>query len=67
MPVWMRTLAFVMLGISIGSAVTPEAPGEIRSWPCSVCLLLLAIGAPTAASAVHLTRVRGWDVMTVRY
>jgi uncharacterized protein len=67
MPNWVRTLAFVMLGISIGSAVTPEALGEIRSWPGSVCLLLLAIGATTAASAVHLTRVRGWDVMTARY
>src|SRR4051812_36526975 len=67
MPNWVRTLAFVMLGISIGSAVTPEALGEIRSWPGSVCLLLLTIGATTAASAVHLTRVRGWDVMTARY
>jgi len=67
MPNWMRTLAFVMLGISIGSTVTPEALGEIRSWPGSVCLLLLGIGATTAASAIHLTRVRGWDVMTARY
>lgn len=67
MPNWMRTLAFVMLGISIGSAVTPDALGEIRTWPGSVCLLLLAVGATTAASSVHLTRVRGWDAMTARY
>jgi uncharacterized membrane protein AbrB (regulator of aidB expression) len=53
----MRTLAFVMLGISIGSSVTPEALGEIQAWPGSVCLLLLAVGATTAASAFHLTLV----------
>jgi uncharacterized protein len=67
MPTWIRTLAFVLLGISIGSAVTPEALGEVQAWPGSVCLLLLAVGATTAASAFHLTRVRGWDVMTARY
>jgi uncharacterized protein len=67
MPTWIRTLAFVLLGISIGSAVTPEALGEVQAWPGSVCLLLLAVGATTAASAFHLTRMRGWDVMTARY
>jgi uncharacterized protein len=67
MPNWMRTLAFVMLGISIGSSVTPEALGEIQAWPGSVCLLLLGVAATTAASAFHLTRARGWDVMTARY
>ena len=67
MPNWMRTLAFVMLGISIGSSVTPEALGEIQAWPGSVCLLLLGVAATTAASAFHLARVRGWDVMTARY
>jgi membrane AbrB-like protein len=67
MPNWMRTLAFVMLGISIGSAVTPEALSEIQAWPGSVCLLLLGVAATTAASAFHLTRVRGWDVTTARY
>jgi uncharacterized protein len=67
MPNWMRTLAFVLLGISIGSSVTPEALGEIQAWPGSVCLLLLGVAATTAASAFHLTRARGWDVMTARY
>jgi membrane AbrB-like protein len=56
-----------MLGISIGSSVTPEALGEIQAWPGSVCLLLLGVAATTAASAFHLARVRGWDVMTARY
>ena len=67
MPTWIRTLAFVLLGISIGSAVTPEALGEVQAWPGSVCLLLLAVGVTTAASAFHLTWVRGWDVTTARY
>jgi membrane AbrB-like protein len=67
MPNWMRTLAFVMLGSSIGSAVTPEAIEEMRSWPASVCLLLIAVAATTAASTVHLSRMRGWDLMTARY
>ena len=31
MPTWIRTFAFVLLGISIGSAVTPEALAACRT------------------------------------
>ena len=67
MPTWMRTLAFVMLGISIGSSVTPEALGEIQAWPGSVCLLLLGCRRDHGGERLHLARARGWDVMTARY
>src|SRR3954451_9333839 len=49
MPHWMRKLAFLLLGISIGRVVTPEALSEIRSWPASILLLLSGVAATTAA------------------
>src|SRR3712207_702398 len=34
-----RSAVFVVLGTSIGSAVTPEALGEMRDWPGSFLML----------------------------
>ena len=67
LPDWLRTLAFILLGTSIGSSVTPETFNAIRLWPGSFGLLFVAIVATTAAGTLHLTRLRGWDAMTARY
>jgi uncharacterized protein len=62
MPNWMRTLAFVLLGISIGSSVTPEALSEIQAWPGSICLLLLGVAATTAVRRVLKNRWQPWGL-----
>ena len=45
LPPGLRELAFLLLGISIGSSVTPESLAAMRTWPGSVALLVASIAA----------------------
>ena len=62
-----RTVVFVVLGTSIGSAVTPETIAEIGAWPGSLGILAVAVVAMIGASTAWLTRVWGWERATARY
>ncbi|WP_247881436.1 AbrB family transcriptional regulator [Skermanella sp. TT6] len=66
-PDGVRTLVFILLGTSIGSAVTPETIAQVRAWPGSLVMLGLAVAAMTASSTIHLTRVRAWESTTARF
>jgi membrane AbrB-like protein len=66
-PDWVRTMVFVVLGTSIGSAVTPETIAEIGAWPGSLGILAVAVVAMISASTTWLTRVWGWERATARY
>jgi membrane AbrB-like protein len=63
----LREVAFVLLGISIGSSVTPESLGAMAAWPGSVALLGLSVAATMGAAAAYLERVHGWDPVTARF
>ena len=63
----LREVAFVLLGISIGSSVTPRIIQEIMAWPLSIALLLGSIAATMAVSSLYLERVHGWDRTTARF
>jgi membrane AbrB-like protein len=54
-------LTFVVTGISLGGAVTPEALGGMSAWPASLALLAAGMTALTAAVALYLRKVHGWD------
>src|SRR5688572_15848426 len=47
MPVYvpdlLRRIVFVVLGISLGAAVTPETVAGIRTWPITLALLALSL------------------------
>ena len=62
-----RTGAFVLLGTSIGSAVTPDTLARIGSWPGSLIVLTVAVAAMIAISSTYLTRVWGWERTTARF
>lgn len=62
-----REVAFLLLGISIGSSVTPGIVGEVMAWPGSILLLGGSIMATMAVSSGYLTRVHGWDRATARF
>jgi membrane AbrB-like protein len=62
-----REGAFLLLGISIGSSVTPESLTAMRTWPGSVALLVASIAATLLASSAWLERVHGWDRTTARF
>jgi uncharacterized protein len=55
-----RQAIFIVLGISMGSAVTPETVAGIRTWP--ITMFMLALSIPGAMGAVMLyLRWAGWD------
>lgn len=67
LPPSLREGAFVLLGISMGSTVTPEGLAQMQSWPGSIVLLAVSVLATLTISALYLQRVHGWDPVTARF
>lgn len=61
-PSWFARVTFVVMGISLGSAVTPETLASLRTWPASLVCLTLAMTALTAAVTYYLKWAHGWDI-----
>jgi membrane AbrB-like protein len=66
LPARLRDVAFVLLGISMGSSATPESVTQMQAWPGSLALLALSVVATLFAGAVYLEKVHGWDRVTAR-
>jgi membrane AbrB-like protein len=66
-PPSLRNTAFVLLGVSMGAAVTPESVAQMTAWPLSIVLLAASIVATVVAGTVYLERVHGWDPPTARF
>lgn len=60
-------IVFILIGISLGGAVTPETLRGVATWPFSVVLLCLAMTAATFASAFYLKTVHGWDMLSALF
>jgi membrane AbrB-like protein len=60
MPDGLRRATFIVLGISIGAAVTPETIVGIRTWPITMFFLVLSIPGAMIAVMLYL-RWAGWD------
>ena len=56
----MRTI-FVLLGISLGSVMTPEMLHGMAKYPLSIAVLLAAMSCIGLAGAAYLRIVHGWD------
>jgi membrane AbrB-like protein len=63
----LRTLAFITVGVSMGTAVTPETLRQITQWPLSLALLGLSVIATIRAITWHLERWHRWDHATARF
>ena len=63
-PQSLARVTFVVLGISLGAAVTPDVVSRIATWPVSMLMLALAMSCSTLCVAVYLNRVHGWDSMS---
>jgi membrane AbrB-like protein len=57
-------ITFVATGISLGGAVTPETLSGMGAWPASLALLAVGMTMLTAAVAVYLRKVHGWDTIS---
>jgi membrane AbrB-like protein len=60
MPDALRNLAYIILGVQIGSSVTLETLVSAARWPLSLVMLAVTVSAVTAACYVFYRRVRGW-------
>ncbi len=63
-PVGVRNLCFVVVGVSIGTSVTPEVLVAARTWPLSFVMLPVAIVVLLFASSWVLQRCFGYDRTT---
>jgi membrane AbrB-like protein len=59
-PDGLRRAVFIVLGISMGTAVTPETIAGIRTWPITMFMLVLSVPGAMGAVMVYL-RWAGWD------
>lgn len=61
MPDWVRQIIFVLLGVSMGSAFTPETVATMFKWPASLMGLAFAVAGVMAACTAFLLLCAKWD------
>lgn len=67
MPDWLKTTAFILLGIQTGTSVTWETVERASQWPLSIALLAVTMVAITWACTQFYTRQRKWDGPTALF
>lgn len=67
MPGWLKTLAFIFLGIQTGMSVTWETVDRAVRWPLSIAFLALTMLAVTWACTWYYMRRRDWDGPTALF
>src|SRR5437868_1927294 len=60
-------IVYVILGISLGSSVTPETVATMVTWPLSMIALALAMTAVTGSVMAYLKFVHGWDTLSALF
>jgi membrane AbrB-like protein len=63
-PAPLARVVFVLIGISLGGAVTPETLKGVATWPLSVVLLCVGMTCAMFGSALYLKKVHGWDMLS---
>jgi membrane AbrB-like protein len=66
-PAYVREPALVLLGFSMGAAVTPASLASAASWPASLALLAVCVVTVIALGTFWLERRYGWDPLTARF
>jgi membrane AbrB-like protein len=64
MPAPLARVVFVLIGISLGGAVTPETLKGVATWPLSVVLLCAGMMCAMFGSAIYLKKVHGWTMLS---
>ncbi|MBS7542262.1 AbrB family transcriptional regulator [Ancylobacter oerskovii] len=57
----LRDVTFVLLGTSMGSAVSPDTLRGIASWPATMAILMISLPAMMLAVGLYLEKVAKWD------
>lgn len=66
-PNLLTRVIFVVLGISLGAAVTPDTVAGIRTWPITLTMLFLSLPVTMAAVMLYLRYVSGWNFREALY
>lgn len=66
-PGWLSRVIFVLLGVVLGGAVTPETVALMAKWPLSIALLVCTMAAITIAVAAYLRLAHGWDGLSALF
>ncbi len=67
MPDWLRTVAFIFLGIQTGTAVSWDTVDRAVHWPLSIAFLCLTVVAITWACTVYYVKRSDWDPATALF
>ena len=62
----LREVAIVLLGLTLGSTVTPATLGLLPRWPVTLAILVVAMMSIMASGAWYLERFHGLDRATAR-
>ena len=65
-PPWLRDAAFVFLGATMGTAVTPDTLAQAARWPVSLAGLAVCVFFTMSAISLYLERVHRYDRATAR-
>ncbi|WP_051341164.1 AbrB family transcriptional regulator [Azospirillum halopraeferens] len=63
----LSTAAFIMLGLTMGTGVTPDTLHRMATWPLSMVLLAASMVGCLVLCSLWLERVHGWDRATARF
>lgn len=66
-PTPLARVLFVLIGISLGAAVTPETLQGLARFPLGVAVLAVASIAMIAATSAYLRHVHGWDALSALF
>jgi membrane AbrB-like protein len=66
-PAVVARAASVVMGITIGCAVTPDTLRGMTAWPVSIVMVAVSAAAVTVATFTYLTRVHRWNAVTSIY
>jgi membrane AbrB-like protein len=64
MPQWLTRSIFIVIGISLGSVVTPETLHGVASYPVSIAVLIVAIVCISVGGTAYLHLVHGWTLLS---
>jgi len=65
-PERLRGFAFVFLGASMGTSLTPETVAKIQTWPLSILMLMISVIATMVVGTQYLVRRHQWDIISAR-
>jgi uncharacterized protein len=63
-PAHLTRLVLILIGIALGSVVSPETLKGLTAYPASIAILALATLSMTAGAATYLRLIHGWDTLS---